>query len=93
MKCEEIRERMPDVAAGFGEFTAEESRHLASCTGCAEQLKAMRATMSLLDEWQVRSHRHILMYACKPVCVKKWQSRRRDGCTGSAARFWLRLLQ
>jgi hypothetical protein len=52
MKCEEIRERMPDVAAGFSGPTAEESSHLASCTSCAEQLKGMRATMALLDEWQ-----------------------------------------
>jgi len=52
MKCNEIRESMPDVAAGFGEPTAEESNHLATCTACAEQLKGMRATMSLLDEWQ-----------------------------------------
>jgi hypothetical protein len=53
MKCDEIRERMPDVAAGFSQPTADESNHLAGCTACAEQLKAMRATMSLLDEWQV----------------------------------------
>lgn len=53
MKCEEIRERMPEVVAGFGEFTSDESSHLASCAGCTEQLKSMRATMSLLDEWQV----------------------------------------
>jgi hypothetical protein len=52
MKCEEIRERMPDVAAGFSGPSAEESSHLASCTSCAEQLKGMRATMALLDEWQ-----------------------------------------
>lgn len=52
MKCDEIRERMPDVAAGFSEPTADESNHLASCTTCTEQLKAMRSTMSLLDEWQ-----------------------------------------
>jgi len=52
MKCEEIRERMADVAAGLGQTTADESQHLASCTACAEQLKAMRATMALLDEWQ-----------------------------------------
>src|SRR5215831_7359792 len=51
MKCEEIRERMPDVAAGFSQATAEESSHLASCPACAEQLKGLRATMSLLDEW------------------------------------------
>jgi hypothetical protein len=52
MKCEEIRERIPDVAAGFSELTTEESSHLAGCTSCTEQLKGMRATMSLLDEWQ-----------------------------------------
>jgi len=52
MKCEEIRERMPDVAAGLSQPTAEEGQHLASCAACAEQLKAMRATMALLDEWQ-----------------------------------------
>jgi hypothetical protein len=52
MKCEEIRERMPDVAAGFSEFTLEEGKHIENCVGCAEQLKAMRATMSLLDEWR-----------------------------------------
>ena len=52
MKCEEIRERMPDVAAGFGEFTKEESNHLSACGSCTEQLKEMRATMALLDEWQ-----------------------------------------
>ena len=43
---------MPDVAAGFSEPTADESNHLASCNPCAEQLKAMRSTMALLDEWQ-----------------------------------------
>jgi hypothetical protein len=50
--CEEIRERMPEVAAGFDAPTAEESQHLASCSACAEQLKGMSATMALLDEWQ-----------------------------------------
>jgi len=52
MKCDEIRERMPDVAAGFSEPTADENDHLSGCSACAEQLKAMRATMTLLDEWQ-----------------------------------------
>ncbi len=53
MKCEEIRERMPDVAAGLSQLTTAESNHLASCTSCTEQFKAMQETMSLLDEWQV----------------------------------------
>lgn len=52
MKCDEIRERMPDVAAGFSEPTVDEGKHLESCGLCAEELKAMRATMELLDEWQ-----------------------------------------
>ena len=53
MKCDQIRERMPEVAAGFDEPTADESKHLESCGACAEELKAMRSTMALLDEWQV----------------------------------------
>ena len=52
MKCDEIRDRMPDVAAGFSQPTADESNHLATCSACAEQLSAMRATMALLDEWK-----------------------------------------
>ena len=52
MNCNEIRERMPEVAAGFGEATADENKHLESCGACAEELKAMRATMAVLDEWQ-----------------------------------------
>ena len=52
MNCEKIHDRMPDVAAGMSQLTAEEREHLADCTSCADQLKAMRATMALLDEWQ-----------------------------------------
>ena len=51
MKCDEIRDRMPDVAAGFSQPTADESNHLATCGECAEQFSAMRSTMALLDEW------------------------------------------
>jgi hypothetical protein len=53
MKCDEIRERMPDVAAGFSTPTTDEAIHIEGCTACAEELKSMRATMALLDEWQV----------------------------------------
>jgi len=52
MNCQEIRERMPEVAAGFGELTAEENKHVESCGSCTEQLKSMRQTMAVLDEWQ-----------------------------------------
>ncbi len=53
MKCDEIKERMPEVAAEFSELTVDESEHVESCGACAEELKAMRATMTVLDEWQV----------------------------------------
>jgi hypothetical protein len=52
LKCDEIRERMPEVAAGFDEPTSDELKHMESCAACAEKLKAMRSTMTLLDEWQ-----------------------------------------
>ena len=52
MKCDEIRERMPEVAAGFSPITVEEGQHLENCVNCAEHLKSLRATMALLDEWQ-----------------------------------------
>jgi len=50
--CNEIRDRMPDVAAGFGELTSDEVKHVEICAACTEQLKSMKATMALLDEWQ-----------------------------------------
>src|SRR5579863_3967111 len=52
MKCDEIRERVTEVTAGFGEFTADENTHLQGCAGCTEKLAAIRQTMALLDEWQ-----------------------------------------
>lgn len=52
MNCNEIRDRMPDVAAGMSELTSDESKHLESCMKCTEQWKSIRATMALLDEWQ-----------------------------------------
>jgi predicted anti-sigma-YlaC factor YlaD len=52
MSCDEIKERMLDVAAGLTEPTAEERAHLAICHACAAKLEEMRQTMALLDEWQ-----------------------------------------
>lgn len=52
MKCNEIHERMPDVAAGFSQLTGDESMHLESCGECAQHLQEMRSTMTLLDEWR-----------------------------------------
>jgi anti-sigma factor RsiW len=53
MKCKEICELMPDLAAGLDAVTPEVNKHLESCAGCAEKLNEFRQTMALLDEWQV----------------------------------------
>jgi hypothetical protein len=53
MKCKELREVMPDLAAGFDAATPEMNRHLASCADCATQLAEFRQTMALMDEWKV----------------------------------------
>ncbi|MGA8763001.1 MAG: hypothetical protein WB562_09070 [Candidatus Sulfotelmatobacter sp.] len=52
MKCDEIRERMPDLASGLAESTPEIGGHLATCGDCAGKLEEFRQTMALLDEWQ-----------------------------------------
>src|SRR5580658_5395057 len=52
MKCEEIREVMPDLASGLMEVTPEISDHLAGCGACAGKMKEFQQTMALLDEWK-----------------------------------------
>jgi hypothetical protein len=52
MKCEEIRELMPDLASGLMEATPEIGGHLAGCGACAGKLAEVKQTMALLDEWQ-----------------------------------------
>ena len=52
MDCKEIRERLPDLAAGMETPTPEVEKHLASCDACSAQLRDFQKTMALLDEWQ-----------------------------------------
>jgi predicted anti-sigma-YlaC factor YlaD len=52
MTCNEIRELMPDLAAGLSAVTPEMKEHLRSCAECAGKLEAFRQTMALLDQWQ-----------------------------------------
>src|ERR1700732_4452775 len=52
MKCEEIRELMPDLASGLMEATPEVGGHLAGCGACAGKLAEFKQTMALLDEWR-----------------------------------------
>jgi len=53
MKCNEVRELMPDRALGLAAASHEAGEHLRTCTACAEKLRELRITMALLDEWQV----------------------------------------
>src|SRR5271163_1120820 len=53
MRCEEIREMMPDLASGLTEMAPEIGGHLAECGACAGRMAEIRQTMALLDEWQV----------------------------------------
>jgi hypothetical protein len=52
MKCDEIREMMPDLASGLMETTPKIGEHLAGCGACTEKLEEFRQTMALLEEWQ-----------------------------------------
>jgi hypothetical protein len=52
MKCEEIREMMPDLASGLMGMAPEIDGHLAGCGACAGKMEEIRQTMALLDEWQ-----------------------------------------
>ena len=52
MKCIEIRELLPDLAAGLAATEPEVNDHLRSCVDCAGTLAEFRKTMALLDEWE-----------------------------------------
>ena len=51
MKCEEVRELMPDLASGLA-GAPQIDEHLLSCAACAGKLEEFRQTMALLDEWK-----------------------------------------
>ena len=53
MNCTQIRELLPDLAAGMDASTPEPEveKHIASCTDCAAHLRDLQKTMALLDEW------------------------------------------
>jgi hypothetical protein len=53
MTCNQMRELMPDLAAGLGAVTPEMKNHFQSCAECSGKLEAFRQTMRLLDEWKV----------------------------------------
>lgn len=81
MKCDDIRELMPDLAAGIDAPTPEIREHLRTCGECAGTLEEFRQTMALLDEWQVpepspyfdtRLNARLREEAAKPAGWMQW---------------------
>ena len=81
MKCDDIREVMPDLAAGIDAPTPEIREHLRTCGECARTLEEFRQTMALLDEWQVpepspyfdtRLNARLREEAAKPAGWMQW---------------------
>jgi hypothetical protein len=52
MNCNQVRELLPDLAAGMDKGTQDVQIHIASCSTCAAKLQGFRQTMTLLDQWQ-----------------------------------------
>lgn len=54
MNCNQVRELLPDLAAGMGDGKAMQAvqAHIDSCSACAAKLQGFRQTMALLDQWQ-----------------------------------------
>ena len=53
MKCIQIRELIPGLAAGLAAGNPEVNQHLSACADCSQVLEQTRQTMAVLDEWQV----------------------------------------
>ena len=52
MNCNQVRELLPDLAAGMDKGTQDVQTHISSCSACAAKLQGFRQTMALLDQWQ-----------------------------------------
>jgi hypothetical protein len=75
MKCTEIHELLPDLAAGLASAPPGVNDHLRTCADCTGKLEEFRKTMALLDEWEApepspyfdtRLHARLREEAAKP---------------------------
>jgi predicted anti-sigma-YlaC factor YlaD len=80
MTCNQIRELLPDLAAGRNAVPPEMKEHLHSCAGCAGKLEEFRQTMTLLDEWQVPEP--------SPYFDVRLQARLREEAAKQPAGWW-----
>jgi len=84
MNCNEIRELLPDLAAGMGAGTPEVEKHIAACATCAAKLQGFQQTMALLDQWQIPEP--------SPYFDTRLQARLREEM-GRASAGWLHWLR
>ena len=80
MKCIEIRELLPDLAAGLIVAEPEINNHLRSCVDCAGTLSEFQKTMALLDEWQAPEP--------SPYFDTRLQARLREEAAIQPSRWW-----
>jgi len=80
MKCNEILELLPDLAAGLVRAEPDLNLHLRSCTECAGTLEELRKTMALLDEWQAPEP--------SPYFDVRLQARLREEAAKQHRRWW-----
>jgi anti-sigma factor RsiW len=83
MNCNQIRELLPDLAAGMNAATMEPEveKHIASCGDCAKHLSDFQKTMALLDEWQAPEP--------SPYFNTRLQARLREEMARPHAAAWL----
>jgi hypothetical protein len=82
MNCNQIRELLPDLAAGISVPTLEVGKHIESCYDCAAHLRDLQKTMALLDEWEAPEP--------SPYFDTRLQARLREEMAKPAARWsWL----
>lgn len=80
MKCHEIQDLIPDLAAGVGAVAPEVKQHLQTCAGCAGKLEEFRRTMALLDQWRVPEP--------SPYFDVRLQARMREEAAKAPAGWW-----
>ena len=84
MDCKHIQELLPDLAAGMDVPTPEVETHIASCAACSNELRELKKTMALLDEWQAPEP--------SPYFDTRLQARLREEMARPAERWYERLL-
>ena len=53
MNCKDVREQLFDLLTPGASAPEGAARHVGECASCAAELKALRQTMALLDEWKM----------------------------------------